>query len=132
MIMLNYKNRLGITTAVLTAVIAFTSCASAQETNETSVSEVSTSTIETTEESTEITTTETDSTALSFETERHDNPLGGGSGLYDAMAFNLMINDVSFLPDAMYGFDNPRTLYLLQQEVYNRTGVMDTTITISE
>ena len=97
-----------------------------------SSSVVESSVSETTTESSE---EETEYTGLSVETEPHENPLGSfitDTEYYNAMAFNLLINDVSYLPDANYGFDNPRSIYLLQQEVYEATGVMDNSITLSD
>ena len=97
-----------------------------------SSSVVESSVSETTTESSE---EETEYTGLSVETEPHENPLGSyitDTEYYNAMAFNLLINDDTYLPDVMYGFDNPRSIYLLQQEVYDKTGIMDTTITLSD
>lgn len=128
------KKRLEVTAAALTAAIAFTSCANAQNINETSTSEASTTTIETTiAEST--TTQETEPTGFTVETQPHNNPFGSlitNAEWYNAMAYNMLINDVSYLPDVNYGFDNPRSIYLLQQEVYEATGVMDNSITLSD
>ena len=95
-----------------------------------SSSVVESSVSETTTESSE---EETVYTGLSVETEPHENPLASyitDTDYYNAMAFNLLINDESYLPDVDYGFDNPRSIYLLQQEVYDKTGVMDNTITL--
>ena len=97
-----------------------------------SSSVVESSVSETTTESSE---EETVYTGLSVETEPHENPLASyitDPNYYNAMAFNLLINDESYLPDANFGFDNPRSTYLLQQEVYDKSGIMDTTITLSD
>ena len=87
--------------------------------------EASVSESETTEE-------ETVYTGFSVETEPHENPFGDFASdvAYSSLTFNLIFDDGKFGYNC--GFDNSYSVYMLQQAVYEETGVLDTSITLSD
>ncbi len=79
------------------------------------------------------TSEETSETSFTVETEPHENPFGDFA--YDegyiAVAADVLYN--SWGKGNMWcGFDNPYSIYLLQEEVYDKTGVLDTSLTLSD
>ena len=130
----NNKKKYGIAAAAMSAIIAFTSCAQAGKKTEPSTIETPTYTIESTDESATSETVESieETVGFSVETEPHTNPFG--DFIFDE-TYNAVTADIlngQGLPEVMYGFDNPYSINQLQLEVYNRTGVMDTNLTLSD
>ncbi len=79
------------------------------------------------------TSEETIYTGLSVETEPHENPFGDFifEDAYISVAGDVLYN--SFGKGNMYcGFDNSVIINLLQEEVYDKTGVLDTSLTLSD
>ena len=75
---------------------------------------------------------ETVYTGLSVETAPHENPFGDFvlDRSYNSMAADIL-NGYA-LPEVMYGFDNPYSIIKLQEEVYDKTGFLNTDLTLSD
>ena len=135
---LNKDGKLKIAAAALSTMMAITSCAQAKDKSTTATTETLTYTSESTSDITSSTEsesylTETEYTGFSVETEAHDNnPFG--DFIYDESynSVTVKILNSGILPEVMYGFDNPYSINKLQEEVYDRTGVLDTNLTLSD